>query len=195
MSVPTRMNAVGFTESLPIDEENSLFSFTLLVPSVSENDILVRLVATSINPADAKNRALSAVEKPHQQPLILGYDAVGIIESIGKNVTGFAIGDKVYYAGDVTRAGANAEFQVIDYRIAAHAPASQTDAQAAVMPLVSLTAYEALFDRLRVSRKEKLAGHRRRRRCGVDCHSTGQAAHKLNRYRHGFSPRNEQVGA
>ena len=56
MSVPTRMNAVGFTESLPIDEENSLFSFTLPVPSVSENDILVRLVATSINPADAKNR-------------------------------------------------------------------------------------------------------------------------------------------
>ena len=74
--------------------------------AVSENDILVRLVATSINPADAKNRALSASEKPHQQPLILGYDAVGIIESIGKNVTGFAIGDKVYYAGDVTRAGA-----------------------------------------------------------------------------------------
>jgi len=155
MSVPTQMNAVGFTESLPIDEENSLFSFTLPVPSASENDILVRLVATSINPADAKNRALSAAEKPHQQPLILGYDAVGIIESIGKNVTGFAIGDKVYYAGDVTRAGANAEFQVIDYRIAAHAPASQTDAQAAVMPLVSLTAYEALFDRLRVSRTEK----------------------------------------
>ncbi|MEI8648211.1 alcohol dehydrogenase catalytic domain-containing protein [Paraglaciecola sp. Hal342] len=195
MSVPTRMNAVGFTESLPIDEENSLFSFTLPVPSVSENDILVRLVATSINPADAKNRALSAAEKPHQQPLILGYDAVGIIESIGKNVTVSAIGDKVYYAGDVTRAGANAEFQVIDYRIAAHAPASQTDAQA-VMPLVSLTAYEALFDRLRVSRTEKKAcWSSEAQAVWIDCHSTGQAALKLNRYRHGFSPRNEQVGA
>ena len=71
MSVPTRMNAVGFTESLPIDEENSLFSFTLPVPSVSENDILVRLVATSINPADAKNRALSASERGYHSPRLV----------------------------------------------------------------------------------------------------------------------------
>jgi zinc-binding alcohol dehydrogenase family protein len=155
MSVPSQINAIGFTESLPIEAENSLFSFTLPLPVVGENDMLVRVIATSINPADAKNRARSALETPHEQPVILGYDAVGIIESLGKNVSGFAIGDKVYYAGDVTRPGANAEYQVVDYRIVAHAPTSQTDAQAVVMPLVSLTAYEALFDRLRVSRTEQ----------------------------------------
>ncbi len=155
MSVPSQINAIGFTESLPIEAENSLFLFTFRLPVVGENDLLVRVIATSINPADAKNRARSALETPHEQPVILGYDAVGIIESLGKNVSGFNIGDKVYYAGDVTRAGSNSEYQAVDYRIVAHAPTSQSDAQAAVMPLVSLTAYEALFDRLRVSRTEQ----------------------------------------
>ncbi len=155
MSVPSQINAIGFTESLLIEAENSLFLFTLPRPVVGENDLLVRVIATSINPADAKNRARSALETPHEQPVILGYDAVGIIESLGKNVSGFNIGDKVYYAGDVTRAGSNSEYQAVDYRIVAHAPTSQSDAQAAVMPLVSLTAYEALFDRLRVSRTEQ----------------------------------------
>ncbi|WP_166423586.1 zinc-binding alcohol dehydrogenase family protein [Paraglaciecola sp. 20A4] len=154
MSVPNEMNAIGFTQSLPIENENSLFEFTLPIPVAGENDMLVRVIAASINPADAKNRARSAVETPHPQPVVLGYDAVGIVESLGKNVSGFAKGDKVYYAGDVTRAGSNAEYQAVDYRIVAHAPTSLSDAQSAVMPLVSLTAYEALFDRLRVSKTE-----------------------------------------
>ncbi|ABG41150.1 Alcohol dehydrogenase, zinc-binding protein [Paraglaciecola sp. T6c] len=155
MSVPKQMNAIGFTQSLPIEEQNSLFKFTMPIPTLGENDMLVRVVATSINPADAKNRALSAIDTPHPQPVILGYDAVGIVEALGKNASGFSVGDKVYYAGDVTRAGSNSEYQAVDHRIVAHAPTSQSDAQAAVMPLVSLTAYEALFDRLRVSKTQK----------------------------------------
>jgi zinc-binding alcohol dehydrogenase family protein len=81
---------------------------------------------------------------------VLGWDAVGTVEAIGASVTGFKPGDRVYYAGSIIRPGANSELHVVDERIAAHAPASLEDAQAAALPLTTITAYELLFDRLRV---------------------------------------------
>ncbi|WP_435249934.1 zinc-binding alcohol dehydrogenase family protein [Vibrio sp. nBUS_14] len=155
MSLPSTMKAIGFNQSLAITEPESLFEFETSLPELKENDLLVKVSATSINPADAKIRIRSAQDKTLEQPKILGYDAVGEVVGKGINVEDFELGDRVYYAGDVTRMGANAEYQAVDYRITAKAPMSLSDEAAAVMPLATLTAWEALFDRLRVRPEEK----------------------------------------
>ncbi len=155
MSLPSTMQAVGFTHSLPIDEANSLVQFETPLPKPGSKDLLVKVAANSINPADAKLRVRTAVDKPHDEPKIIGFDAVGEVVDLGDEVEGFSIGDRVYYAGDITRAGSNAEYQTVDYRITANAPMSLSDAEAAVLPLATLTAWEALFDRLRVRADEK----------------------------------------
>ncbi len=155
MSISETMKAIGFTQSLSIDNTESLFEFETTIPEPGEYDLLVKINATSINPADAKIRVRAAVNKTLEQPRVMGYDAVGIVQATGKKVKGFNVGDRVYYAGEISRQGANAEYQTVDYRIAATAPASLTDAEAAVMPLTSLTGWEALFDRLKISSTEK----------------------------------------
>ncbi|MEZ8035763.1 MULTISPECIES: zinc-binding alcohol dehydrogenase family protein [Vibrio] len=155
MSLPLTMKAIGFTQSLAITEQESLFEFETSLPEIKENDLLVKVSATSINPADAKIRIRNAKGKTLEQPKVLGYDAVGEVVGKGADVEGFEVGDRVYYAGDVTRMGANAEYQAVDYRIAAKAPKSLSDEAAAVMPLATLTAWEALFDRLRVRPEDK----------------------------------------
>ncbi|MEZ9191347.1 zinc-binding alcohol dehydrogenase family protein [Vibrio sp. 10N.286.52.F8] len=155
MSVPSKMKAIGFTQSLAITEQDSLFEFETSLPELKNNDLLVKVSATSINPADAKIRIRNAKDKTLEQPKVLGYDAVGEVVGKGADVEGFEVGDRVYYAGDVTRMGANAEYQAVDYRITAKAPKSLSDEAAAVMPLATLTAWEALFDRLRVRPEEK----------------------------------------
>ncbi|OED63011.1 NADPH:quinone reductase [Vibrio tasmaniensis ZS-17] len=155
MSLPSKMKAIGFTQSLAITEQDSLFEFETSLPELKNNDLLVKVNATSINPADAKIRIRNAKDKTLEQPKVLGYDAVGEVVGKGADVEGFEVGDRVYYAGDVTRMGANAEYQAVDYRITAKAPKSLSDEAAAVMPLATLTAWEALFDRLRVRPEEK----------------------------------------
>jgi zinc-binding alcohol dehydrogenase family protein len=84
---------------------------------------------------------------------VLGWDAAGVVEAVGADVTGFKVGDQVFYAGDITRPGSNSEFQLIDERIVGHAPASLALEEAAALPLTAITAWEALFERLRVPRK------------------------------------------
>ncbi|APX18005.1 NADPH:quinone reductase (plasmid) [Phaeobacter inhibens] len=153
MEIP--MRAIGFKTSHPITETDALIEFEMKDPTPGANDLLVRVKATSINPADAKIRRGSAKGTVREEPRILGYDAVGIVERIGGSVEGFKIGDRVWYAGDVTRPGANAELQAVDSRVAAHAPNSLSDVEAAVMPLTTLTGWEAIFDRLRIDPSEK----------------------------------------
>ncbi|WP_423840823.1 zinc-binding alcohol dehydrogenase family protein [Vibrio mytili] len=155
MAVPSKMKAIGFTQSFAITEQDSLFEFETDLPELKGSDLLVKVSATSINPADAKIRIRNAQDKTLEQPKVLGYDAVGEVVKKGQDVTGFEVGDRVYYAGDVTRMGANAEYQAVDYRIVSHAPKSLSDESAAAMPLVTLTAWEALFERLRVRPEEK----------------------------------------
>ncbi|MEF1309929.1 zinc-binding alcohol dehydrogenase family protein [Vibrio mytili] len=155
MAVPSKMKAIGFTQSFAITEQDSLFEFETDLPELKGSDLLVKVSATSINPADAKIRIRNAQDKTLEQPKVLGYDAVGEVVKKGQDVTGFEVGDRIYYAGDVTRMGANAEYQAVDYRIVSHAPKSLSDESAAAMPLVTLTAWEALFDRLRVRPEEK----------------------------------------
>lgn len=155
MSQAKTMQAIGFTQSLPIEDANSLQLITQDVPAVSGYDVLVKVSAVSVNPADVKIRIRAAADKTLDTPRILGYDAVGTVVAVGENVQKFATGDRVYYAGDVTRAGSNAEYQAVDSRIIALSPKSLSDAEAAVMPLTSLTGWEVLFDRLRVNPTEQ----------------------------------------
>ncbi|WP_339949259.1 zinc-binding alcohol dehydrogenase family protein [uncultured Albimonas sp.] len=144
------MKAIGYTA--PGGPE-ILQDIDVPVPAPGPRDILVRVEAISVNPVDAKVRAAAApAEGTHK---ILGWDAAGVVEAIGAEVTLFAPGDEVWYAGDVTRAGANAERHLVDERIAAKKPASLGWADAAALPLTAITAWELLFDRLgvRVGRK------------------------------------------
>ncbi|GAU07456.1 zinc-binding alcohol dehydrogenase family protein [Desulfoplanes formicivorans] len=112
------------------------------VPEPQGRDILVGINAMGMNPVDTKVRTGMEGER------VLGWDACGIVEAVGSEVAGFAIGDRVFYAGDLTRPGTNTEYHLVDERIVAKAPASLSDAQVAAMPLTSITAWEALFERL-----------------------------------------------
>lgn len=150
----TMMKAIGFDESKAIDEENSLYEFEMAIPEVGEFDLLVKVTAVSVNPADAKIRIRAAAQKTLEIPRVLGFDAVGEVVSVGSKVTSFSEGERVYYAGDVTRPGTNAQYHAVDSRIVARAPKGLTDAEAAVVPLTALTGWEALFERLRVNPSE-----------------------------------------
>ena len=144
------MKAIGLTRYLPIENSESLVDVEISKPAPTGHDILVSVKAISINPIDVKVRApKDIVEKI---PRILGWDASGIVESTGDKVTLFKEGDKVYYAGDFTRPGAYAEYQLVDERIVGCKPTSLSFAQAAALPLTTITAYEALFERLRIIR-------------------------------------------
>jgi zinc-binding alcohol dehydrogenase family protein len=143
------MKAIGYRHNLPADAATALEDLELPVPQASPRDLLVRVRAVSVNPVDTKLRRNSA--PPAGQAKVLGWDAVGIVEAIGADVAGFRPGDRVYYAGSITRPGANSELHVVDERIVARAPQSLDDAQAAALPLTAITAWELLFDRLRVA--------------------------------------------
>ncbi len=142
------MKAIGYRQNLPVDQPHALEDLELPAPQPGPRDLLVRVKAISVNPVDTKVRRNTA--PPAGQAKVLGWDAVGIVEGIGAEVTGFQPGDRVFYAGSITRPGANSELHVVDERIAARAPASLEDGQAAALPLTAITAWELLFDRLRV---------------------------------------------
>jgi NADPH2:quinone reductase len=140
------MKAVALTRYLPIDDPASLVDVELPVPEPGEHDLRVRVEAVSVNPVDTKVR--SPKPQVEAQPKVLGYDAAGTVDAVGAAVTGFRPGDRVYYAGDVTRPGSNAEFQLVDARLAAAMPHSLDFAQAAALPLTTITAWELLFQRM-----------------------------------------------
>jgi zinc-binding alcohol dehydrogenase family protein len=142
------MKAIVYAQAgLPIDDPASLYEADVPKPQPGPRDLLVRIEAISVNPVDTKLRA--AVPPP--APRILGWDAVGVVEEVGEAVTAFKAGDRVWYAGDITRSGSYAQYGLVDERIAGHAPASLPAAQAAALPLTSITAWELLFDRLRIA--------------------------------------------
>lgn len=144
------MKAIGYFEPLPISHDASLVDLDIAPPTPGPRDLLVRVLAVSVNPVDAKVRASAA--PPPGQPKVLGWDAVGIVEAIGAQVQNFKIGDRVFYAGSIARSGTNAELHAVDERIVALAPRRLTDAEAAALPLTAITAWELLFDRLQVPR-------------------------------------------
>lgn len=146
------MKAIGFKTSLNIANENSFVEFELPIPQPSGHDLLINIKAIAVNPVDYKIRLNSAKDMVLEDPKVIGWDAVGVIEEVGDLVTLFKVGDEVFYAGDITRSGCNAEFQLVDERIVGKKPKDFSYEATAAMPLTSLTAWEILFDRMRISR-------------------------------------------
>ena len=142
------MKAVGLTRYLPLDDPNSLKDVEVPAPKPEARDLLVRVKAVSVNPVDTKVR--STVKQELAAPKILGYDASGIVEAIGSDVTLFKPGDEVFYAGDITRSGTNSQLHLVDERIVGKKPASLDFAGAAALALTSLTAWELMFERMRI---------------------------------------------
>jgi zinc-binding alcohol dehydrogenase family protein len=140
------MKAVGYKKPLPIDDQDSLIDFETTKPEPKGRDIRVAVKAISVNPVDYKVRKRAA--PPEGEVKILGYDAAGVVDAVGADVTLFKPGDEVFYAGSIQRSGTNAEFHLVDERIVGKKPKSLTFAQAAALPLTSITAWELLFDRL-----------------------------------------------
>lgn len=147
------MKAIGYQTSAAITEVNSLLDIEQPVPQAQGHDLLVEVQAISVNPVDYKVRMRAEPEAGQYK--VLGWDAVGIVKAVGDNVSLFKPGDQVWYAGDITRAGSNAEFQLVDERIAAHKPKSLDNPQAAALPLTAITAWELLFDRLQLQHADE----------------------------------------
>ncbi|MBY3236747.1 zinc-binding alcohol dehydrogenase family protein [Rhizobium laguerreae] len=142
------MRAVAYKTPQPISAETSLIDVELPMPEAGGHDLLVEIKAVSVNPVDVKVRAHSA--PPADELKVLGWDAAGIVKAIGADVTLFRPGDEVFYSGVISRPGSNAEFHLVDERIVGAKPKSLDFAAAAALPLTSITAYEALFERLKV---------------------------------------------
>lgn len=144
------MKAVGYQKSLPITDEKSLVDMELPKPSPTGRDLLVKVLAVSVNPVDTKMRMRA--EPPAGEWRVLGWDAVGMVEAAGPEAKLFKPGDAVFYAGALERQGTNQEYHLVDERIAGPKPKSLSNAEAAALPLTAITAWEMLFDRLDVKR-------------------------------------------
>ncbi|MFA4133848.1 MULTISPECIES: zinc-binding alcohol dehydrogenase family protein [unclassified Brevibacillus] len=149
MNTHQKMKAVVAYRYLPISNPESLIDLHVDKPEPTGRDLLVRVKAISVNPADVGVRESHNYEA--DSPKILGWDAAGIVEQVGPDCQLFQPGDKIYYAGSVSRPGSNSEFHLVDERIVGNMPRSLDFAAAAALPLTSITAWEGLFDRLGIS--------------------------------------------
>ena len=146
MTATTR--ALASYSALPVTDPDAFVEVDLPVPGLRARDLLVEVHAVSVNPVDVKRRA--GIE-PGGGPTVLGYDASGVVAAVGAQVEHYAVGDPVYYAGDVTRQGSNAGHQAVDERIVGRKPATLSHAEAAAMPLTTITAWEVLFEKFRLA--------------------------------------------
>jgi zinc-binding alcohol dehydrogenase family protein len=144
--VTDSMRAVGYRENLPVDDPSGLVDLTMPIPAPGPHDLLVRVRAASVNPVDTKIRRFSRTQDG--EPRILGFDAAGTVVAIGSEVSRFAAGDDVLYAGVTNRPGSNTEYQLVDERIVGRKPTTLDFAHAASLPLTTITAWESLFDHL-----------------------------------------------
>lgn len=151
------MKAIGARGFLPVSDPDCLVEFECPAPIPGSKDLLIRVMAVAVNPVDTKIRA-SLGGGPIDPPRILGWDAAGIVEAAGDEVHGFSPGDEVFYAGDLTRAGCHADLHVVDHRLVAHKPGSWSFAESCAVPLVGLTAWELLFERMGIDPAGRDAG-------------------------------------
>jgi NADPH2:quinone reductase len=142
-----QMTAIASFASLPVDDVDSLQDVTLPIPELRSHDVLVRVEAVSVNPVDVKRRSGLT---PSGEPTVLGFDAAGVVEAVGADVTTLSVGDDVWYAGDISRQGTNAQFHAVDERIVSRKPAALSFTDAASLPLTTITAWETLFERFRL---------------------------------------------
>jgi len=152
------MKIVSFHKSLPISDPDSLMDLTTETPRPVPHDLLVEVRAISVNPVDAKIRSGGGPGRPDGQLQILGWDAASVVTAVGSNVCLFKPGDEVYYAGDVGRPGSYAQFQCVDERLVGRKPACIGFAEAAALPLTTITTWESLFDRMKIRRDPSSAG-------------------------------------
>ena len=145
------MKAIGYKKTGLITETDSLIELEVETPQLNPNDLLVEIRGISVNPVDVKVRASISSEQEHK---IIGYDASGVVKDIGSAVSRFKIGDEVFYSGDITRQGTNAEFHAVDERIVGKKPQSLDFTEAAGLPLTSITAWEILFDCFAINETE-----------------------------------------
>ena len=150
------MKAIAYRQSLPITHDEALIDIDLPAPQAQGRDLLVAVKAISVNPVDVKIRA--NVPPADGAAKVIGWDAAGVVQAVGPDVTMFKPGDEVWYAGDLTRPGTNSELHLVDERIVGHKPRSLDFAQAAALPLTAITAWELLFERLQVSRDKGVTG-------------------------------------
>ncbi|HAF01758.1 MAG TPA: zinc-binding alcohol dehydrogenase family protein [Methylophilaceae bacterium] len=150
------MKSVAFTKYLPISHPESFLDVDLPTPTPQGRDVLVAVHAVAVNPVDTKVR--KPKDKIEPTPRVIGWDASGVVQAVGSEVTLFKVGDPVYYAGDLTRSGSHAQYQLVDERIVGHKPTSLSHAEAAALPLTTITAYEAFFERLGIDRDGANAG-------------------------------------
>ena len=141
------MKAIGYRKNGPIDAEHALEDITVPMPELRAHDVMVQVKGISINPVDSKIRTNIGPAEGHK---IIGFDGCGTITALGTEVTGHKIGDHVFYSGDMTRPGSNSEFQAVDSRIIGKKPQSLDFEEAAALPLTAITAWELLFDSLRL---------------------------------------------
>ena len=147
------MKAVGYRKSLPVEHEHALIDLDIPAPEPQGRDLLVEVKAVSVNRVDTKVRRNT--EPPAGEYKILGWDAAGVVRAVGPDVTLFKPGERVWYAGTIARPGSNSELQLVDERIVGPMPHSLDFAHAAALPLTSVTAWELLFDRLRIEQGDK----------------------------------------
>ena len=142
------MKAIAYYQSLPIQDPNALQDIELPEPVAGPRDVLVEVKAISVNPVDTKVRQNAQPEGGAAK--VLGWDVAGVVKAVGSDVSLFKVGDKVFYAGSIARAGGNSELHVVDERIVGHMPKSLGFAEAAALPLTAITAWELLFERLAI---------------------------------------------
>lgn len=150
------MKAVAYRSPGPIERKDALQDITLEIPKAEGRDLLVKIIAVSVNPVDTKLRLRAAPEGDWR---VLGFDAAGVVEAVGPEVQNFKPGHAVFYAGSIARPGTNSEYHLVDERIVGRKPASLSDAEAAALPLTAITAWEMLFDRLDVKRPTPQGGN------------------------------------
>ena len=143
------MKAVAYYQSLPAEHPEALQDVQLDAPSPGPHDLLVEVRAISVNPVDTKIRLGVAPENGAAK--VLGWDASGVVQAVGSEVSLFQPGDRVFYAGAIDRAGANSELHLVDQRIVGKMPQSLSFAEAAALPLTAITAWELLFERLQIA--------------------------------------------
>lgn len=152
------MKAIGYNQPLPITNSAALVDIELPQPIATGRDLLVKVKAIAVNPVDYKVRLNAAPNAGEYK--VLGWDAVGEVVAVGDLVSDYSAGDKVFYAGDITRQGSNAEYQLVDERIVGKKPISLSDAEAAALPLTAITAWEMLFEHLAIKQQPATSQHK-----------------------------------
>jgi zinc-binding alcohol dehydrogenase family protein len=150
------MKAIGYRVSKPILADDSLLDFEVDISAPGPRDLRVAVRAVSVNPVDIKQRLNTAPPQGHTR--ILGFDAAGVVDAVGEEVTLFKPGDEVFYSGALNRPGTNSELHLVDERIVGRKPKTLNFTQAAALPLTSITAWELMFDRLGVPLGRKTRG-------------------------------------